>query len=282
MKRLIPSFLTLAFTWSVNAVAPSATIWKPEKGGHYKIYLCVGQSNMDGRAKAADLVGDLANYTQPRTDVLIRYSTGGLRRKLRTSDGFMPLRPGCSESPAWFGPELAFGHAIADSQPGKKILLIKVAEGGTNLYADWNPAAPKKLYALFLKAVRETQNLLKNEGATGEIAGMIWMQGESDSGKGHEEKYQEHLTAFIDKVREDLKAKKMPFVIGQICAANPAYQKVIAAQKAIAQTVPSTALASSVGLKTSDKATHFNAASQIELGKRFATELLTMNKAHSL
>ena len=156
--------------------------------------------------------------------------------------------------------------------------MVKVAEGGTNLYADWNPDAPKKLYARLIQSTRETLQFLKEEGASGEITGMIWMQGESDSVKNQQGQYQERLSAFITRVRADLNEEKMPFVIGQICTTNPAYQKIIAAQKAVAESVPATAVASSEGLKTLDKHVHFDTASQIELGKRFAAELMKLAK----
>ena len=270
----------LALAGNAPAADASAATWKAEKGGHYEIYLCAGQSNMDGRAPAKGLSGTLAHYAQPQQDVLILHSSNGLHRKLRESPGIITLRPGCSESPASFGPELSFGRALTDARKGKKLILVKVTEGGTNLYADWNPDALNQLYARLLLNVRKTQKILEGAGATSEIVGMIWMQGESDSDTQQWGKYQERLTAFIDRVRTDLKVENMPFVIGQICAANPAYQKIIAAQKAVAQNVPGTAIASSAGLKTSDKNVHFDAPSQIELGKRFATELLKLMKLH--
>jgi iduronate 2-sulfatase len=277
MKTLLATMLMLVFA-SAQAAEPA---WKPEKGACYELYLCAGQSNMDGRAQAKALTGELANYAQPQTDVLIRYSVGGLRQPLRTSAGFVALCPGCSKSPATFGPELAFGRALADARKGKKILLIKVDEGGTNLFADWNPEAKNQLYARLIELTRETQEMLKQAGADSQLAGMIWLQGEGDSGKAQAGKYQERLTAFIARVRTDLKSEKLPFVIGQICAANPAYQTVIAAQQAVAKTVPATAIAASTGLKTSDKNVHFDAPSQIELGKRFAAEMQKLLEARN-
>lgn len=269
MKRLLAILCMLVAAVRTGA-AETAAAWGPEKGAHYVLYLCAGQSNMDGRAKVKALTGELAPYAQPLPEVLIRYSAGGLRRKLRASPGFIALAPGCSESPNTFGPELSFGRALAQAHPGRKILLVKVSEGGTNLFADWNPEAPDNLYARLLRITRETQEMLVAGGATSEIAGMIWMQGESDGSKGMEGMYQERLSAFIARVRADLKSETLPFVIGQICLANPEHQKILAAQEAVAKEVPGTALASSAGLKTFDKNVHFDAPSQVELGKRFA------------
>jgi iduronate 2-sulfatase len=48
---------------------------------------------------------------------------------------------------------------------------------------------------------------------------------------------------------------------------------VIAGEKAVAKAVPHTGFASVDGLTTGDKGTHFDARSQIDLGKRFASEM---------
>lgn len=247
---------------------------KVEAGKHYTIYLLAGQSNMDGRGKTADLKGRLARYAKPLDKVLIRYSSGGHKRKLRESDGLIPLQPGCNENPAQFGPELSFGHAIAAARPQQNILLIKVSEGGTSLRNDWNPTKEKSLYHRLIHLTGETRDHLAEQKATCEIAGMIWHQGESDA--SHADQYAERLTTFITHLRTDLEAPQLPFVIGEICLDNPAYQDLIAAQKKVAESVPAVGLASSKKLTTHDKNVHFDFSSIIELGQRFAKELLAM------
>jgi len=254
------------------------------KGVHYVVYLLAGQSNMDGRAAVADLKGPLAPYAKPRPEILIGYSAGGLHRPLRESSGFEPLHPGCSGTPAkaggppptnTFGPELSFGPAIAAALPGQKILLLKVSEGGTSLAVDWNPNDPQKLYARFIHFVEAAQAKLKSDGDEVEIRGLIWMQGESDETLPPG-KYQALLTAFIAKVRTDLKMGALPFVIGQVYD-NGKRTAVIADQKAVATTVPATAFVDGTGLNTFDHGTHYDAASQIELGRRFAREVLKLS-----
>ena len=50
-----------------------------------------------------------------------------------------------------------------------------------------------------------------------EIVGMLWVQGESDSGQKHgplpSEKYSENLTSLIEKIREHYGIKDMPFLM---------------------------------------------------------------------
>ena len=61
-------------------------------------------------------------------------------------------------------------------------------------------------------------------------------------------------------------------MIGQVYD-NGRRANVIAGEKAVAKEVPHMGFAAADGLETSDKGTHFDAKSQIELGKRFAVEM---------
>ena len=280
-KWLILAIVFLGFAFPGFSQASAPAVQKvSEKGSNYLIYLLAGQSNMDGRGNVKDLVGPLAKYAQPLPAVSIRFAAGGLHRPYRENQGLEPLQPGCSGTPAkaggkppvnTFGPELGFCHAMAEALPGRKILLVKVSEGGTNLASDWNPDATDKLYAQFIKFVRATQQKITEEGGTCEIRGLLWMQGESDAGSSTEQ-YQARLSGLIARTRDDLKIKDLPFLIGQVYD-NGKRNTVIAAQKAVAKAIPATAFVEADGLQTFDKGTHFDAASQIELGKRFAREM---------
>lgn len=263
-----------------------ALISQKARAEHYEIFLLAGQSNMDGRGSLKGLTGDLEKYTKPNPDVLIHFSAGGLKRPLTTSQGFKPLQPGYSGTPGnkspdalptkTFGPEVSFGPEMAKALAGKHILLVKFAEGGTSLGADWNPAAKGKLYENFIKFVRQTQEIIKSKGDTCEIRGIAWHQGESDASMPAG-KYQVALTELIAKVRTDLAAKDLPFVIGQVYD-NGKRTGIIEDQKATAKAVANVGFADADRLKTIDNGTHFDAASQIELGKRLAHEMARLLK----
>lgn len=274
MKRTIP-FLMCAMVLGVTALSARAE--------HYEVFLLAGQSNMDGRGAKKDLAGDLAQWARPQKDVLIRFAAGGLKRPYTESNGFEALEPGYSGTPGkkagalptgTFGPEVSLGRALADGLPGKHVLLIKYAEGGTSLKEDWNPAAKDKLFEKFVAFVNKALKELKDRGDTYEIRGMVWHQGESDAGQPAE-KYQEMLTSFIAEVRSMLGLKDMPFVIGEVYD-NGKRDRVRAAQKAVAKDVKAAFFVSAEGLKTFDNGTHFDAASQIEFGKRMAQPLLKL------
>jgi hypothetical protein len=253
------------------------------RGEHYEVFLLAGQSNMDGRGSKQDLKGELAKWAKPQPQVLINFRAGGLRRSLTLSNGFKPLEPGYSGTPGTkpgglpsntFGPEVSFGATLAEGLPGKKVALIKCAEGGTSLSKDWAPGEKGKLYDQFIGFVGHALKELQDKGDTYTLRGMAWHQGESDASLPPG-KYKELLTGLINRVRADLKVKDLPFVVGEVYD-NGHRNAVREAEKAVSTTMPNTAFASAQGLKTFDKGTHFDAASQIELGKRFAQAMLSL------
>ncbi len=250
----------------------------PAEAEHYEVFLVAGQSNCDGRGAASTLTGALAKWALPQDDVLIAYSCSKLRGPALDSDGFKPLQPGWSVAPGksrptklpsgTFGPEVAFGRGMADRLKGKKVALIKFAEGGTSLQKDWNPEAKDRLYPTFLDFTQKSLKRLKDQGHTYSIRGMIWHQGESDAVLSAEE-YQKLLAAFICRVRADLETPDLPFGIGEVFD-DGKRDTIREAQKATADTVKGAFFVPADKLKTSDMGTHFDAASQIELGERFA------------
>jgi iduronate 2-sulfatase len=265
-------------TWAVLCCLTLLGNAAAVRGDHYEVFLVAGQSNGDGRGRAADLTGPLAKWAKSQEDVLIAYSCSTLRGPALDSGGFRPLRPGWSVAPGknrptmlpsdTFGPEVSFGRGMADRLKGKRVALIKFAEGGTSLVRDWNPGAKDRLYPAFLRFTEKSLKELKDKGHTYTIRGMIWHQGESDIGLTAGE-YQELLAAFIARVRADLEAPDLPFGVGEVYD-NGKRGAVRAAQKATAGKAKRVFFVPADGLTTSDMGTHFDAASQIRLGERFA------------
>jgi hypothetical protein len=248
----------------------------------YEVFIVAGQSNCDGRGKASELTGELAKWAKPQADVLIAYSCSKLRGPALDSGGFKPLQPGWSVAPGknrpttlpsdTFGPEVSFGRGIADHLKGKKVAIIKFAEGGTSLAKDWNPDVKDRLYPAFLDFTKKALKELKDKGHTSTLRGMIWHQGESDANLTADE-YQKLLAAFIARVRTDLEAPDMPFGIGEVFD-NGKRDTIRTAQKATGEKVKGAFFVPADKLKTFDAGTHFDAASQIELGSRFASGMV--------
>ena len=240
-----------------------------------KVFILAGQSNMQGKAKVSLLeyqlrqpaTRDLFKHLQPngkwveRDDVWIRYH----KHKGKLSVGY--------GSPKTIGPELEFGMVVGDhySEP---VLLIKTAWGGRSLYRDFRSpsagfppadvlnkmlAAQKKrepattlddikrpFGASYREMLDEVNDTLKNlktyfpayAGQGYEIAGFVWFQGWNDMiNQDYTAEYAANMAHFIKDVRKDLKAPRLPFVIGLMgvdgLKASPGVKRFQAAQAAV-------------------------------------------------
>jgi iduronate 2-sulfatase len=250
-------------------------------GTHYDLYLLVGQSNMDGRGKAKDLTPD---QREPAPAIIF------YRNPPASSDGWKPLGPGYSTAPGYkgslpsptFGPEIGFAVAMLAAQPDHPLALIKGSKGGTSLAKDWKPGEKDKpqtqgpCYRNMIETIHLALKELASRGDTYTLDGILWHQGESDS-RSTEEVYLQELTTLIARMREDVGQPDLPFVIGEVYN-NGKRDAVRAAQQAVAKAVPHVGFASADGLKTWDGGTHFDAASQLLMGKRFAEATLKLQQ----
>lgn len=277
MKAKLSTLCTIAFI-----LTPITTL----KAEEFDVYIVAGQSNCDGRGPVSGLTGELEKWRKPHDDVKIAYSCSSLRGPILKSEGFQPLQPGWSVAPGknrptqlpsnTFGPELSFGRTMADRAGKRKIVLIKYTEGGTSLAKDWNPDVPDRMYAGFLPFVRQSLKAIDETDGKYTIRGMIWHQGESDANLSQAE-YEKLLSAFIDRVRKDLVEDQLPFVVGEVYD-NGKRDSIRLAQKAVSDSMNKVGFVPSAGLKTYDQGTHFDAASQIELGIRFAKVMTELQK----
>jgi iduronate 2-sulfatase len=273
----------------------------------YDVYLLAGQSNMDGRGAVADLTGPLARYAQPQPEVRFTYGNSTLRQKPAiTSGGWTILRPGYAVGPGdpmtrqpattttastapstapstnaapvvpgpMFGPEIGFAQAVTDAglPAGHRLALIKFTLGGTDLRQQWNPASRGLLYDQFIAFTKQALADLSAHGDTYTVQALLWHQGESDA-KLPPERYQALLTSLINSTRHDLNLPNLPVVLGEPYD-NGHRLSIRLAQRATAKALPNVYCVSSGGLRVFDNGTHFNAASQITLGQRFAEAAL--------
>ncbi len=226
-----------------------------------KVFILAGQSNMEGKAKVSLLdyqaqqpdTRELFKHLRKddrwivRDDVWIKF----LDRKGKLTVGY--------GSPKCIGPELEFGRVVGDRY-AEQVLLIKTAWGGRSLFRDFRaPSAglpPRAVldkmleeqkkrkpdatlddvkkpfgasYRVMLEEVHETLANLKGhfpdyDSQGYELAGFVWFQGWNDMiNADYTAEYTANLTHFIRDVRHDLKAPKLPFVVGQmgVDGANP-------------------------------------------------------------
>lgn len=245
---------------------PSATPLPSKDKFH--LFLLVGQSNMAGRGKvtAADqtenpqvLMFDKAGHWVPAVD---------------------PLH---FDKPKMVGVGLGrtFGLEIAQDNSNVTIGLIPCAVGGSPI-ASWEPGALDKATKThpYDDAMKRALQALP----AGELKGILWHQGESDSSPEKSEVYEEKLHTLIARFRRELNAPNVPFIAGQMGQFrerpwNEAKQKVDQVHQDLPNKVPHTAFVSSDGLNHKGDQVHFNAESYRELGRRYAKAYRELQKA---
>jgi hypothetical protein len=170
------------------------------------------------------------------------------------------------------GPEISFGHAIAKQFPETEIRLIKYAVDASALYDDWAPIEGKQ-YVGFVKTVESALVDLESEGADYTIAGMLWLQGESDALENQGKAYEANLTAFISHMRTAFKMPEMPFIIARVKdhfgRKTGQAVKVRDAQAKVAETMKKVAWFDTDDCELFNEG-HYNTFGLIKIGKRFA------------
>ena len=228
------------------------------------VYLLMGQSNMAGR----DPRQLAAQGDNPR---VLAFTPEGkwvvARDPIHQKDG--RIEPGA-------GPGVPFANAMCKADPNVTIGLVPCAVGGTPLKR-WVKGGD-----LYAKAVEKAKAAAKD----GVICGVLWHQGESDTGdEKNAATYQTRLAGMIKDLRADLGQPDLPVVVGQLgefLANNPGkhpfLETVRSAIQGIPSAVPHTGYADSAGLGDKGDKLHFSADAQKELGARFAKAMQPLQK----
>jgi len=239
------------------------------------VYLLGGQSNMVGVGQVNALSPSLR---LEQSDVWIYWSGWPAWRGLQPSSDYS------DGSATYMGPEVSFGRAMADAHPDREVYLIKHAVGGTDLAEYWYPGVGDsdptmgQGYAVWLQTVRDGLETLAAEGVEAQVAGMIWMQGESDATyEPWSLAYRGNLEHLIQRVRDDVGVDDLPFSLGLIDGRDLAVYRdsVRQAQQAVADADPAV-----FAFETEDLGTypsdgwHYQGTGLRVMGERFAATLL--------
>jgi alpha-galactosidase len=268
------------------AVSPGAVWSFRPVSKKLEVYLSAGQSNAVG---CSSVKGIPDNLKGEQKNVIIF-----VRGECRLGEyGWAYLKDGLGsgfgdrDGKGTIGPELTFGVNMAPTRPDEVIAIIKCAWGGTNLGAQWRPPSAGgetgPLYKGFVEAVHAGMAAL-DPAFEPKISGMIWMQGESDSGdQKMSEDYAKNLTCLINDIRAEIKTPDMPFVLAQISKA-PAWDNppnrgpmIRAAESEVAKTVPHTATFPTDDYGMCDP-WHYDTPGMVSLGERFADAMKTLEK----
>jgi Carbohydrate esterase, sialic acid-specific acetylesterase len=233
----------------------------PDPG--FELYILAGQSNMAGRGP---LTASLKTEGNERVLTLTK------DRK------WVPARhPLHFDKPAMVGagPGLAFGMAMADASPGKRIGLIPCAVGGTPI-EHWLPGAYDS--ATNTHPYDDAAERIQFAMQAGVIKGIIWHQGEANSAPGKASQYLIQLTELIKRFRTLTGNPQLPFVAGELGYFFTPAPNINQQLAVLPSLVANTAVAGADRLTDKGDQLHFDAASAGELGKRYAVKMLLLQK----
>ncbi|WP_195499451.1 sialate O-acetylesterase [Alistipes timonensis] len=226
-----------------------------------RLVLCIGQSNMAGRglmdAGAADTLRGVYLFNgdgfERAAEPMNRYST--VRKEL----GMQRV-----------GPVGSFAARYAEVT-GAPVGVVVNARGGSSI-DEWLPGSETAYLAKAVERIRAA-------GDWGDVAAVLWHQGEADS--AHPERYEAKLRRLVGILRTELGNPSLPVVFGEIAHWNWTRRaEGTAPFNAMLRRlrIPHTACVSAEGLEPMKDETdpHFSAASQRELGRRYAEALLKL------
>ncbi|MFT6808902.1 MAG: hypothetical protein ACJA01_002133 [Saprospiraceae bacterium] len=222
------------------------------------IYLVIGQSNMAGRAEirpedkgALEHVflynGSENKQWEPAENPLNKYST------IRKNIDMQRLSPAYS-----------FAQSMQAEKPNSKIGLVVNAKGGTGI-VQWMPGTH-----FFKEAVRRTRAAKRN----GNLKGIIWHQGESDSDEIRRALYLGRLEEMVNGLREAFDDPTLPFVAGEVFEIDRRIPINDVLRK-VPGFIKNAGLVSSEGTTTADN-THFDTSSAILMGNRYAKQMIEL------
>ena len=220
------------------------------------LWVLAGQSNMVGRARI-----DPSYTKDPRVRM---FSVEGVWQ-LGAHPLHEPARPGA-------GPGLEFAKEMV-RRTGVPIGLVPCARGGTSM-DQWSPAlaaqGPASLYGNLLDRVRRVG---------GKITGVLWYQGENDTGTEAAPLYKRKYQDFVGKLRADLGRPDLPIYYAQLAryvnhVTNPAryyveWNVVQEAQRASEMELPHVRMIATLDLEQGDLI-HLSRESLERVGRRFA------------
>jgi len=246
------------FTSAQNAVLPAK-----EK---FHLFLLVGQSNMAGRGTVE------TEDRTPHPRVLM------LNKAAACVPAIDPLH--FDKPAAGVGLGKTFATLYAEAHPGITVGLIPCAVGGSPIDA-WKPGEfykPTNSHP-WDDAIRRAQLAQKS----GTIVGILWHQGESDSTDKLAPGYEAKLHDLIARMRKEVAAPEVPFIVGQMgkfaeAPWNDAKLQVDKAHQDLPKKVKGTAFVSAEGLKHRGDKIHFDSPSCREFGKRYYEAFVSLAK----
>ena len=250
----------------------------------FYVYLCIGQSNMEGHAKFEPQ----DTIVNKRFQVLEAVDCDNLNRKKGQWYTAVPPLSRCTTglTPAdYFGREM-----IANLPEDVKVGVINVAVGGCKIelfdkdnyesYVSTSPDWLKSMVAQYdgnpYARLVEMAKIAQKDGV---IKGILLHQGESNT---NDTLWTKKVKVVYDNLLKDLnlKAESTPLLAGEVVHADQggicaSMNKIIAT---LPETIPNSHVISSSGCPDVADNLHFSAEGYRMLGKRYAAKMLEIMK----
>ncbi len=270
MKKVFLSLFAAFVAWTAAAQDPN-----------FHIFLCFGQSNMEGNARIEpqDSVGVSDNFLN-----LSAVTFSDKSRKI--GKWYKALPPLCRENTG-LTPVDYFGRTLLENLPeGHKVGIVHVAIGGISIdgflpdrideYAKTAPEWMKPMLAAYdghpYDRLVAMGKIAKKKGV---ISGILMHQGETNTG---DPKWPNDVKTVYENLLRDLKlnAEDVPLLVGEVVAADrggtcAAHNAVI---DTIGRVIPTAHVIPADGCPQNFDFLHFTAAGYRELGRRYAAEML--------
>ncbi|MDR1258028.1 MAG: FimB/Mfa2 family fimbrial subunit [Tannerellaceae bacterium] len=226
-----------------------------------QIFLCMGQSNMVGYTDAP------YDYEEIRRAYVYDPSIDGLVSPASAISSYNVLNDRRGRG---IGVPYGFLMDMISYFPARKTAVVLAGYGGEEI-ADFLPESGTGYYSKAIAAVKAAA------AHGGKIRGVLWHQGEADSGSNLRHLYSDKLKTIIESVRRDLNIPNLPFVAGEVMEYEPygPYLNFVEFNKILnsaAAGMPGVYVVQSDGLKGQDTA-HLNASDMVVFGKRYAAKV---------
>ena len=274
LKRILACTLLLTSTIATHAAVDP----------NFYIFLCFGQSNMEGNAKIEpqDLVG-----IDNRFQMMAAVDNNRLGRK--KGEWYTAVPPLCRENTG-LTPVDYFGRTMVEHLPKNiRVGVINVAVSGCHIetfmheYVDdyVKTRAPQWMKNM-LKAYNDKPydrlvEIARKAQEAGVIKGILLHQGESNTG---DETWPEKVDSVYNRLLTDLhlKANDVPLLAGEVVRAD-GHGKCISMNSiidALPETIHTAHVISSEGCTSGPDDIHFDAEGYRELGRRYAYKMLSL------
>lgn len=257
---------------------------QPENRDNFYVFLCFGQSNMEGAARpeAQDMEGISDRF-------LMMAAVNDAQRGRTMGEWYKAVPPLCRAN-SGLTPVDYFGRRLTEVLPDSIYIgVINVAVGGIRIEGfmkdsvagyvehqapDWMKHMLKQYdnnpYDRLLTLARKAQQ----QGVT---KGILMHQGESNTG---DPEWAEKVETVYESLLNDLQleAENVPLIAGQVVLAD-GQGVCIGAVKQIdflPATIPTAHVVSSEGCSNGPDRLHFDAAGYRELGRRYAETILPL------